>query len=381
MMRGLLTIQETGDIEKQPMVSRRWGDTARLLRERGIDLRIATLRSRSVANQALERLGIETIALGIDNPIQFPVGLRRLKAYVNANRIQVVQGDEVIPAIVCGSAIRDRSRCSVLFFREHTATSRRLNAASKLAARLCDATMVGSRAVAECAVGLDGTPTSRVHVVGMGTMPPPDPDPLAVAELRRGLGIAADDLLILVVSRLRYEKGIDVLLEAFGRAFSARDSGVHLVIVGNGPEESTLRSLARSVHSPVHFLGFHLDVAAFYAAADVVVMPSRREAFPLVACEAMSHGKPLLASEVGGFPEIVSHGRDGWLVPSQDIAAWTAALKKLASSRAEIEAAGRAARETFEERLHLSHVVDRWVRTWQFVRSGARRSDLSSESQ
>lgn len=172
------------------------------------------------------------------------------------------------------------------------------------------------------------------------------------------------------VTRLQRAKGVDVFLEMAakvrGRAHDAR-----FVIVGDGPDEDALRSQAErlGLADSCEFVGHSNDVAGHLARFDVFVLSSRWESHPLALLEAMAARLPVVATAVGGVPEIVRHGIDGILVPPNDPGAAAHAVQRLvvdgetaarlaASGRRRYERAftpGPSARET--EHLYLRLVA------------------------
>ena len=110
------------------------------------------------------------------------------------------------------------------------------------------------------------------------------------------------------------EKGQDVAMAA---AALLRESMPYarFILAGDG---TLLNDLRRRAPENVVFPGFLSDHAAFFAALDLFIMPSRSEAWGMAALEAMAHGVPVIASDVGGLPEIVEPGNGGWLVPPGD---------------------------------------------------------------
>jgi glycosyltransferase involved in cell wall biosynthesis len=130
---------------------------------------------------------------------------------------------------------------------------------------------------------------------------------------------------VLAVGRLVPEKGFDVLVRA------AATTGVPVVLVGDGGEAARLRRLAAATAAPVSFLGPlpPEELAGQYRAARAVAVPSRREGFGLVAAEAAAAGRAVVASAVGGLPDIVADGVNGVLVPPGDVEALAAALRTL----------------------------------------------------
>jgi glycosyltransferase involved in cell wall biosynthesis len=147
--------------------------------------------------------------------------------------------------------------------------------------------------------------------------------------VRSRLGIGADESLILTVGRLSKEKGHSDLLAAFGllRESNPEFKG-RLVILGDGPERERLETAAQSfgVKDSIVFAGQLSDVWPFYSAADVFVLPSHSEGSPNVLLEAMAAGTPIVATAVGGVPEMVEHDESALLVPASDPTALAAAI-------------------------------------------------------
>jgi glycosyltransferase involved in cell wall biosynthesis len=141
-------------------------------------------------------------------------------------------------------------------------------------------------------------------------------------------GVEADPAEVLFAGRLSPEKGIEELVAA--------TQGMRLVVAGDGP----LRSLVPGA------LGFvpHAELQRLYARAAVVVLPSHREGLPLCLIEAMAHGKPVVASAVGGIPELVRDGETGCLVAPGDVAGLRTALERLLADASLRRRLGVAAR-------------------------------------
>lgn len=154
-----------------------------------------------------------------------------------------------------------------------------------------------------------GIPPERMIVAKAGS---PEPAFLRSRdEVRTDLSFGSTGFFAGSFSRLNKEKGIDVFLRAMPRA-----QGVHALIYGEGAygEELAKLSSFMRVANQVHFIGRVEDVADHMRAMDVVVIPSVwEEAFPYAALEALAVGTPVIASNVGGIPEIVSEGETGFL--------------------------------------------------------------------
>jgi len=161
---------------------------------------------------------------------------------------------------------------------------------------------------------------------------------------RARLGFAPADFVVASVGRLEPGKGLATLLHAAARA-SARAPMLQLLLVGDGSERPMLERLATTlaIEDWVTFTGTRDDVPLLLAAADMFALPSRREGVGVAAIEALAAGLPVLASRVGGLPEIVTDGVCGRLLPPEDTTAWADALTRAASEPATIEPWRRAA--------------------------------------
>ena len=171
--------------------------------------------------------------------------------------------------------------------------------------------------------------------------------------LRAQLGAAPDEPLVVFTGNLIPRKGVDVLLRAFAQVL--RDvPRARLALAGRVPIGSPVDYRARyrelaatlGISAQVHFLGFVADVRSLVADADALVLPSLQEPFGRSIIEAMALGTPVIASRVGGIPEVLDDGIDGLLVPPADDLALSHALERLVSDPALRAAlAARAERE------------------------------------
>ncbi len=134
---------------------------------------------------------------------------------------------------------------------------------------------------------------------------------------RRKLNVDGDEKVIMFVGRFRPEKNVACLIQAM-KIVAERNHRVRLFVVGEGPEEEKLRKLTKELNLElkVNFVGqvVHEKVPEYLIAADVLVLPSLSEGFPVVLPEAMACGLPIVAARVGGVPEIVIDGENGLLV-------------------------------------------------------------------
>ena len=189
------------------------------------------------------------------------------------------------------------------------------------------------------AVQSDGVPDERISVVPSGF------EPSLFASARPADGDRATRPRIGYVGRLAAQKQVDVLVRAFGAMRGPAD----LVLVGDGPERHRVARLVEGnpAVDRISLTGFvpHTEVPALLASLDVLALPSAYEEMGSVLVEAMVSGLPVVASDVGGIPDVVRHGETGLLVPPGDVPALTAALDRLvadAGLRARLAAGARA---------------------------------------
>jgi glycosyltransferase involved in cell wall biosynthesis len=175
--------------------------------------------------------------------------------------------------------------------------------------------IVPSEALKQFLVGY-GMPPSRLRVVRTGIEPGPG-----------GRSTSQGPLRLATAANLEYWKGVDVLLDACARV----DDGIHVDVYGVGSEREALERQAARLGVDADFHGFVDDLRSRLRAADVFVLPSRGDNFPVSVLEAMAEGVAVVATRVGGIPELVADGETGVLVEPDDPAGLGAALERLAA--------------------------------------------------
>jgi glycosyltransferase involved in cell wall biosynthesis len=174
------------------------------------------------------------------------------------------------------------------------------------------------------------------------------PRPGTGPAIRAELGLEPEHLVVTMLSALRTEKGHALALETV-RQLIGRWPQVRLVIVGDGPIADEVARMAVPLGAAVVHAGYRDDVMELLDASDVLLHPSRTEAFPTALLEAMAAGVPIVATAVGGVPEIVDHGRTGVLVePPPRADRFVAALVPLLADEAARRRLGAAGRRRFE---------------------------------
>ena len=195
-------------------------------------------------------------------------------------------------------------------------------------------------------------------------------------ESRRYLGIPTDRFAVGWIGRMTGVKRTDDVLVAFKRL---REGGVDacLCMVGDGPDRAQLERRAHElgIVKDTLFLGYQEDVAPFYAAFDALVLPSSNEGTPVSAIEALAAGRPVVATRVGGVPDVVEEGEDGFLVELGATDELADRLAQLARDPALRERMGAAGRQRVLPRYAVERLVDDVDRLYRSLLSegGARR--------
>jgi glycosyltransferase involved in cell wall biosynthesis len=283
----------------------------------------------------LSERGVHHVAVpGIRRLAGLVSSARGLRQLILEQQIEVVHAHMNFSTLVARAAVtRTRAR---LVASAHTAF--KWEAACMGAAELV--ITFGQAGVS--AMRARGVGRSRLRIVCNGIV--------GSARAVRGEDVELARPAVVSVAGMYPRKGIDVLIRAFQRA-AARHPEAHLHLVGDGPMRQLYEEQARQagLSDRIHFHGFREDVEAVLRAADVFVLASRRDPFPLVVLEAREAGCAVVATAVDGVPEACDWGRAGVLVPAEDDAALATALSMLLDDEATLERWQRAAEHNLEK--------------------------------
>jgi glycosyltransferase involved in cell wall biosynthesis len=286
--------------------------------------------------------------------------LRRLHELLREHDVGIAHGSTTLPA----SALAALGTSTPWVYRQISeslfwAPSRARRA--RVSAGLSRATIVVTLAASQGEVLTEhfGVAHDRIRVVpnGVPSARFTVADAADQKEARQSFGLATDAPVVAYVGALALEKGVDVAVEAV-----AAVPGLQLLIAGDGPQRSALHDLAaRCAPRRVHFVGVLDDVTAAYAAADVVVLPSRGgDSMPAALIEAGLSGRPAVATSIGAIPEVVVPGATGELVPVGDPRRLARALEALVADPDELARLGAAARERALQRFDIDVVAAGW---------------------
>jgi L-malate glycosyltransferase len=349
-----------GGTEKQVVL------LARGLRERGIDISVWVLFSDTETwhTDTLRRAGIQVVDVGLypyrnlcragQNLARLGGMIMRLRrerpdivhAFLFHSYVTGVPAARIarIPVFVAG-------RRSLGFFKEGRPVAL---AAERLTTRFTDLIIANAEAVAEDTKRRERVDDDKVEVVYNGL-----PEQ-AFAPVPPTLVETANPVVLCVANLKRY-KGHRYLLEALSH-LQANGRPCTLLLAGEGPERQPLERQAARLRIDVRFLGRCQDVRPLLARADVVAHPSLQEGMSNAVMEAMAAGRPIVATNVGGTPELLS-GR-GLLVPADDPVALGRAIERVLADHGLAARLGEAARDWSHEHLSAAVMVDRHIQIY-----------------
>lgn len=238
-----------------------------------------------------------------------------------------------------------------------TRISRKRRLICRFLGRFTDLSLAVSQGVRDYLVREAGLNPGKIRVVVNGVDTAAIAAARPQAEMRRDLGLPAEARVIGLVGRLdHWGKGHKELFEAMARL--KVQYPLHALIVGGGRRETEVRELAKGLGlaDVVHFLGSRQDVPDLLHAMDIFVLPSYSEGLSLALLEAMAAGLPVIASRVGGNPEVVTDGVTGLLIPPKDADALAQALERLLADPVKAQAMGEKARRRVEADYSLERL-------------------------
>lgn len=194
-----------------------------------------------------------------------------------------------------------------------------------------------------------------------------------IDEFSNNLKRESDFVNILNIASFKREKNISLLIDAFSEAI-AQEKKIKLILVGDGAQKNLLEQQIekKGIRESVTFLGWRSDIPEILANCDIFLLTSDSEGFPMVLVEAMASGKPIIATSVGGVPEIVEDGINGILVAPGDSRAFAEAILKLARDDKLREGMGKRGREKAEKEFNMRTVALKYERLYEKLLLGGR---------
>ena len=282
---------------------------------------------------------------------------RHLAAYIRREHVDVVHA-HMFGSNVWGTVVGRLARVPIVIAHEHTWSfegepiKRLLD--RELIARWSDAFIAVSRDDRRKMIEIERIPAERIRFLPNGIAPQaPTPGRDLRAELNVGSGP-----LVGAVGALRAQKAYDILIRAAAHLREDHPD-LHVLIAGDGPEKPRLEALVRELGlvDVIVMLGRRLDVPNLLAELDVAVCASNFEGSPLAVMEYMEAGLPIVATRVGGVPDLIEDGLHGLLVEPGDPVSLATAIHDLLSDRGRASALGERARERRRREFDLDVMV------------------------
>ena len=293
--------------------------------------------------------------------------MKRLWQWWRQQRVELVHAHQYTPFFYAAAARAWRAWPPILFtehgrfFPDYPRRKRMLF--NRVMLRRGDRVVAVGQAVRSALVRNEGIPQRRIEVIYNGIdVAAFASRPADAAEVRCELGLDGGDVVVIQVARLDYLKDHPTALRAIHQASSQCDR-VRLLVVGDGPERPRIETeIARlGIANHVRMLGLRQDVLRLLWASDIFLLSSISEGIPVTIIEAMAAGLPVVATTVGGVPELVLDGQTGLLAPAGDYQRLGDSIVRLAQApqlRAEMGSAGRRrACEMFsQEKMHGAYL-------------------------
>jgi glycosyltransferase involved in cell wall biosynthesis len=235
----------------------------------------------------------------------------------------------------------------------------------------CQHIIADSQAIAHNLLA-HGYAANNISVIYTGVPDTPRQDKAAI---RQALGIHDDTIAVVHAGRFIRDKGQDLLIKAMGHVSNSK---IHLFLIGGDDTR-----YAQEVHSipqdakRITYLGFRSDVQQLLQGFDIYVQPSRREGLPLAVSEAFVAHLPVIATKVGGMPEVVLHEQTGLQVPSDDHLALAAAISRLANTPELAQQLAQTGRAFYDQNLTEHIMVERTLALYE-QRLGTSTGDMAT---
>ena len=322
--------------------------------------------------EQIEAAGVRVIQLGRRSRLDL-WSWRRLVGLLRRERVEILHSHK-FGSNVWAAAIARIARVPVFVAHEHTwsyeGQRHRRFLDRRLISRTAAVVLTVSEADRRRMIEIEGVDPAKVEYLPSGVRPHAPP---GRRRLREELGVGAATPLVGTVCGLRPQKALDVLVRAASR-LAEQVPDVRVLILGEGPERERLEALigALGLGSTVTLLGVWPpdEVADFVDALDVGVLSSDFEGMPLAVMELMAAGKPVVATAVGGVPDLVLDGVTGLLVPPRDADALAAGLGALLDDPARRAALGEAGRERQRSEFDFGRMVRRLEERYEELLAG-----------
>jgi glycosyltransferase involved in cell wall biosynthesis/ribosomal protein S18 acetylase RimI-like enzyme len=333
--------------------------------------KVDVLTTDPFVQQAVRREGLGVVSLDVIRreirPFWDLGGMLRLRRFLRAESYRIVhthtsKGGFVgrLAAWLAGVPVIVHTAHGFAF-HEHSPRAARLfyTVLERVASRWCDRIVTVSEFHRKWALELDLCRPTEILAIPNGTSERQLSDDFDAADLRRQLGVADGEVLILSIARLAPDKGIDHLIAAAAK-LPRRDRRYRILIAGDGPMRPRLEEMVREngLGDRITFLGFRSDIGELLAASDLVVLASMREGLSITLLEAMAASKPIIATSIGSHREVASQASVVRLVPPANPGALADAIEQVTQNPLLMARLAAGARSLFEHRYTENRMLE-----------------------
>jgi glycosyltransferase involved in cell wall biosynthesis len=335
----------------------------------------------------MESEGVHCFSCDCNRRAEYALGVMQLARFLRRERIDILHTHLFEPSLIglqAGVLARTRRRLMTRHYSDyHTRIHKKWHVRlDQFCTRLSHAVIAVSQHTGDHLVDKEGAPPDKVHVILNGI----DFDRVRISSPDARDRIRAefapkDEYLLLIVARLHPEKGHHYLFQTLPQ-INERVGPVRLLVAGTGTFQDAYMKEVRSLgcEGMVSFLGFRTDIPDLMAAADLLVLPSVAEAFGLVLAEAIHLGTPVVATRVGGIPEIIEDGRNGVLVEPANSLALSHAITELLNDPVRRQQIARARGKT-TERFRFENMVRSYESLYQAIAKRPGKITMGQHSQ
>jgi glycosyltransferase involved in cell wall biosynthesis len=308
-----------------------------------------------------EALGVKTLVMPLAGPFKLQ-WFRACLRLIRSERVALIHGHE-FSAILCGwivATVAGVPFVATVHGKNYFWEKLRRRVAYRLVSRHGTMVVV-SQDLKRFVCDKVGVAEKRVEVIYNGVAPAQTVTDEEAQKYKAELGISGRYPVLGVVGSLYPVKGHRFLLEAMPELLRRWPKAV-LLVIGRGELDVSLKEQVEqlAIGANVHFLGMRQDVPRLLSVLEAFVLPSLSEGLSLALLEAMASGKPVVATRVGGNPELIDHGRTGFLVQPEDARDLAANLVKLLSDPGMMQQFGRQGAERVRQRFSMGQMVDRY---------------------
>ncbi len=343
-------------------------------RAHGIEPMVVSFGGDGTVRSQLEREGIPLVYLGEVKGLS-PQAIQGIARAFREHQVDIAHAHDLGPWLNAIAARSLMPAVRVMATFHQIAMPMGIDRGAAVASTFLSDALVACGGEVRACIARWAPPVTRVELIGNGISLAPPFGPGERARARQRLGVPEGATVIGYLGRLHYEKGTDLLLEAFLQRF-ARRPDVHLVMIGRGPTgtaddiEPALRErAAESGCDRIHLVGEVVDASSLLAAFDVYAQPSRREGRSLAMLEAMAAGVPTVTSNLPAIREVHLPDETALLVEASDSHGLGSAIERLLGSPDLRHQLGARARE-HARRFSIDAMASDYASLYREIHSG-----------